>query len=143
MINSPDAPLRTAYLAALEAATGIDVWAGGVPKTAVPGNAYILLTTQTKTRTAVAKPTGALSDNFDWLASITIDITVVSPSGFANPGALDALEEKVINVAENIMVPLWCIKSRVYFNTQELPLSTSVNYFNRRTIIYQHWIQIL
>lgn len=145
MIYNPDKPLRTAYLVALQAATGVGVWTDGIPKSVPVPISYILITTQTRTRTAVAKPTdnSGLSDNFGWLSGITFDINVISPAGFSNPGAIDDLIEKVINVAENILVPGWCIKSRVYFNTSPLNLSTPTSYINRKTVIYQHWIEKL
>lgn len=143
MIYSPDTHLRTAYLAALQTATGLPVFADLVPKSTDVPTAYILITSQTKTRTAVAKPTGEIYDNYDWLASIVFDIQFFSPAGFANPGAVEAIEEQIINVAENIVVADWVIKSRVQIQSRPLPVTTATNYINRRVLTYQHWLQKL
>lgn len=143
MINTPEKPLRTAYIAALQTATGLGVFPDGVPKSATTPTAYILITSQTKTRTAIAKPTVATNpaDNFGWLASIVFDIQFFSPSGFSNPGAVDNIEEQVINVAETITVSGWDVKTRVQVQSMPLPVNTSTNFINRRVLTYQHWMQ--
>lgn len=143
MIYSPEKPLRTAYIAALKTATGLDIFADLVPKSAGTPTAYILITSQTKTRTAVAKPTDSLSDNFDWLASIVFDIQYLSPSGFSNPGAVEDIEQQVINVAETVLVPGWAIKSRVQVQSTSLNINTATNFINRRVLTYQHWMNKL
>lgn len=145
MIYTPEKPLRTAYIAALQIATGLNVYADLVPKTNPTPTAYILITSQTKTRTAVAKPTtqSNLSDNFGWLASLVFDIQYFSPSGFSNPGAVDDIEEQVINVAESIEVDGWSIKSRIQVQSTPLPINTATNYINRRVLMYNHWMEKL
>lgn len=145
MIYSPDAPLRTAYIAALETATGLGVYPDDVPKSIPVPNSYILIGSQTKNRTAVAKPTdqSGLSDNFGWNSTIVFDIQFFSPAGYSNPGAVDAIEEQVINIAETITVPGWVIKSRIQVQSRPLPISTAVNYINRKVLTYQHWIEKL
>lgn len=143
MIYTPEKPLRTAYIAALQTATGLSVYPDLVPKNIYTPTAYILLTSQTKTRTAVAKPTEAsnLSDNFGWLTSIVFDIQYFSPSGFSNPGAVEDIEQQIINVAETILVPGWAIKSRVQVQSMPLPVNTATNFINRRVLTYQHWME--
>ncbi|ASU34412.1 hypothetical protein [Mucilaginibacter xinganensis] len=145
MIYSPDKPLRTAYITALQIATGVGVFPDLVPKNIQTPTSYILLTSQTKTRIAVAKPTASsnLSDNFGWLSSIVFDIQYFSPSGFSNPGAVDDIEQQIINVAETVEVPGWAIKSRVQVQSIPLPVNTPTNYINRRVLTYQHWIEKL
>jgi hypothetical protein len=145
MIYTPDKDLRTAYIAALQTATGLGVFPDGVPKTTVTPKAYILITSQTKTRTAVSKPTSVTntSDNFGWLASIVFDIQYFSPSGFSNPGAVDDIEAQVINVAETLQVSGWAIKSRVQIQSRPLNVNTPTNYINRKVLTYQHWIEKL
>lgn len=145
MIYSPEKPLRTAYLAALKTATGLGVFPDLVPKSTPTPTAYILITSQTKNRTAVAKPTANtnLSDNFGWLTSIVFDIQYLSPTGFSNPGAVEDIEQQVINVAETILVPGWAIKSRVQVQSTPLPVNTATNYINRRVLTYNHWMEKL
>jgi|ERR1700744_925910 len=145
MIYTPEKPVRTAYITALQIATGLGVFPDLVPKSTATPTAYILLTSQTKTRTAVAKPTGQtnLSDNFGWLTSIVFDIQYFSPSGYSNPGAVDDIEQQVINVAETIEVPGWAIKSRVQVQSTPLPVNTPINFINRRVLTYQHWMEKL
>lgn len=145
MIDTPEKPLRTAYIGALQTATGLNIYADLIPKTNTTPTAYILITSQTKTRTAVAKPTSQsnLSDNFGWLASLIFDIQYFSPSGFSNPGGVNDIEEQVINVAESIEVDGWVIKSRIQVQSMSLPINTATNYINRRVLTYQHWIEKL
>src|ERR1700761_3724089 len=120
-----DIPLRTAYKAALASATGLSVWVKKVPKTAstIPDQ-YILITTQSKTRTAIAKADQTITDNYDWLASIEFQIVNNSISGMANPGANDVIEPLVINVADTIQVPGWSVKSRDLLQQTDLDIDT-------------------
>lgn len=145
MIYTPEKPLRTAYIAALKTATGLGVFPDLFPKNIPTPTAYILLTSQTKTRTAIAKPTqdSNLSDNFGWLASIVFDINYFSQSGYSNPGAVDDIEQQIINVAETLQVPGWAVKSRVQIQSTPLPINTPTNFINRRVLTYQHWIEKL
>lgn len=143
---NPDTPLRSAYIAALQAfISGVPVYPDKVPKSADIPTQYILITTQTTTRTAVAKPTdlSEQSDNFGWLCNIVFDIQVIGPSGFSNPGAVDYIFEQLINVAENITVNDWAVKSRVFVQSRLLNIDTPDNYINRKVVTYQHWIDKL
>lgn len=137
---NPDKPLRTAYIAALKTATGLDIWVKNVPKSAVIANQYILIATQTKNRTAIAKADINLSDNFDWLCSIEFQLVNISLSGFANPGANDDLEQLVIEVTENILVPGWAVKSRDLLQETNLDLQTPESFIERKIITYTHWV---
>jgi hypothetical protein len=143
MIYSPDIPLRTAYISAIKIATGLEVYPDNVPKSVTVPTQYILITSQTNVRTAVAKPTFTLSDNYDWLSNIVFDIQYFSPSGYSNPGAVDIIYEQIINVAENILVPGWAVKSRIFVQSRPLNISTATNYINRKVLTYSHWLQKL
>lgn len=143
MIFTPDKPLRTAYAAALQLAIGLPVYVDLVPKSDTTPLSYIIISSQTKVRTAVAKPTSTLSDNFGWLSNITLDIQHLSQSGYSNPGVVDDIEEQVINVAENISVAGWAVKSRVQVQSRPLDINTVPNYINRRVLVYQYWLEKL
>lgn len=143
MIYSPDVPLRTAYIAAIQTATGLSVYPDRVPKSAATPTQYVLITSQANVRTAIAKPTNTLSDNYGWLSNIVFDIQCLSLAGYSNPGAVDAIYEKIVNVAENIIVPGWAIKSRVFVQSQPLNIDTATNFINRKVLTYSHWIEKL
>lgn len=141
---NPNKPLRTAFISALKVAGNVEVWSKLVPRNVKPiPDQYILITTQTKTRVAVAKPTDQLYDNFNWLVSTTIDMYNFSPAGYSNPGKNDDLEELITLAIENILVPGWAIKSRIFVQSLDLDVNTTENFIERRVITYQHWIEKL
>lgn len=142
MRYNPDKPLRTSYATAIMA-VGIQAFADLIPEQVSTPSSYILIHSQSKVRTAVAKPTDSVSDNFNFIATIVFDINVISPSGFANPGEADDIEEVIINLAENITVNGWAIKSRVFVQSLPLPVKTATNYINRKVVTYQHWMEKL
>lgn len=145
MIDTPDIDLRATYISAIETATGLGVYPDLVPKNITTPTSYVLITSQTDVRTAVAKPTinSGLSDNYGWLSNIVFDIQYLSPSGFSNPGAVDVIFKQIVNVAETIVVPGWDVKSRVFIQSRPLNINTPTNFVNRKVLTYQHWIEKL
>lgn len=139
---NPDKYLRAAYGQALQG-FGYTIYADSVPKPLNVGDTYILITSITRVRTQSAKPTDGVNDNWSWLANITFDINVLTPSGFANPTAAEDIEENIINTAEQLEISGWTIKSRVQVQSRPLPINSPTTYVNRRVLTYQHWIDQL
>lgn len=143
---NPNIAVRTAYISALtEFISGVPVYPDVVPKNVTIPTSYILISSQTNTRTAVAKPTEASekADNYEWLSNIVFDVQSFSPSGYSNPGAVDYICEQVINVAENFSMDGWTVKSRVFVQSRPLNINTATNFINRQVITYQNWLQKL
>lgn len=139
--NTPDIPLRTAYIGAIKAFIyGVPVYPDKVPKSVQIPESYILISTQTNIRTAVSKPTSDQSDNYEWLSNIVFDIQNFSPSGFSNPGAVDYIFNQLVQVCENINVDGWAVKSRVFIQSRPLNIDTATNFINRKVLTYQHWL---
>lgn len=138
---NPDKYIRTAYSDAL----GIyyPIYADIVPKVVVIGDKYIIISSIVKTRTAVAKPTDTVADNWGWLATVTFDINSISPSGYSNPTSVEDIEENIVNAAEQLQVPGWAVKSRVQIQSRPLNLNTPTMYINRRVLSYAHWMEQL
>jgi hypothetical protein len=143
MILNPNKPIRIAYIAALNGF--VPVFAKNVPRNITVPDQFILITTQTKTRVNSSKPTiySGLSDNFGWQVNTVLDLNSFSPAGYANPGRNDDLEELVVQAIENILVPAWTVKSRVFVQSLDLDIATATNYIERRVITYSHWMEQL
>lgn len=140
----PDPVLRTAYIAALSNfIEGVPIYVDLVPKSAGTPLLYILITSQTTVRTNVSKPTNLSdpSDNFGWLSSIVFDVQNVSQAGFSNPGPVDYVIGQIVNVAENLMIDGWAVKSRVFVQSRPLNVATATNFINRKVLTYQHWLE--
>lgn len=132
---SPDKFIRKAYIEAFQnAAIPANVWADIVPITD-GDNPYILLTTQTKQRTAVSK------NGWEWNTQITVDICYISPKGFSESNKVDDLEGAVIEAIENgIQVDNFAVKSTNLVTSQPLRTETDSNTIWRRILIYEHWV---
>lgn len=135
MLVSPDKFIRKAYLTAL-AGVGVPAYAGKVPISVTPiPQQYILLTTQTKQRTAVSK------NGWEWNTQITIDIIYNGKKGFSQMDKVDDTEGKVIEAIENgISVEGFAVKSTELVNSQPLNAETDTQSIERRILIYEHWV---
>jgi hypothetical protein len=134
MLISPDKYIRKAYLAAL-AGAGVPVYAKKVPIDKAIPQKYILLSTQTKQRTAVSK------NGWEWNTQITIDIVFVGVKGVAQTDKVDDVEGAVIEAIENgITVDGFAVKSTDLINSQPLDIETPTQSIERRILIYEHWV---
>lgn len=134
MIKNPEAPLRTAYIAAL---SGIQpIWAGEIPKDAVVPNQYTIIGDQTKNPTEKGKE-GCM----EWLCSIVIKIYNVNPAGYSALGVNDNIEEQIIDAIESgITVEGFMVKSTDFIDSVPFSLQTPTQSIERRSIVYQHWL---
>ncbi|MFA6087486.1 hypothetical protein [Mucilaginibacter sp.] len=134
MLISPDKYIRKAYIEAL-ANAGVPVYAKKVPIDKAIPQKYILLSTQTKQRTAVSK------NGWEWNTQITIDMVFIGEKGISQTDKIDDLEGIVIEVIENgISVDGFAVKSTVLINSQPLDTETPKESIERRILIYEHWV---
>lgn len=135
MLISPDKYIRKAYIEAL-ANAGVPVYAKKVPIDKNIPQKYILLSTQTKQRTATSK-----DDRWEWLTQITIDIVFVGAKGISQTDKVDDVEGLVIEAIENgITVEGFAVKSTDLLNSQPLDDETPTQSIERRILIYEHWL---
>jgi len=143
-ILNPNEPLRAAYVAAMELATGLPVWAKKVPKDTEIPQQYIIVSTQTKNRIEEYKNLEAfplVANKFEWQCSITIDLYNVNMSGFGNPAVNDEVEQQVVDVIQSgIEVDGFHVKSYEFFGSVDLDIETDTQSIERRVITYQHWL---
>lgn len=134
MLVSPDKFIRKAYLTAL-AGVGVQLYAGKVPVDKTIPEHYILLSTQTKQRTAVSK------NGWEWNTQITVDIIYRGKKGYSFMDRVDDTEGKVIEAIENgISVEGFAVKSTELVNSQPLNAETDTQSIERRILIYEHWV---
>lgn len=134
MLISPDKYIRKAYIIAL-ANAGVPVYAKKVPISATIPQKYILLSTQTKQRTAVSK------NGWEWNTQITVDIVFAGTKGISQGDKVDDVEGIVIEAIENgITVDGFNVKSTILLNSQPLDTETPTQSIERRILIYEHWL---
>lgn len=135
MLVSPDKFIRKAYITAL-APIGIPVYGKKVPISVKPiPPQYIILSTQTKQRTAVSK------NGWEWSTQITVDIVSQGAKGFSGTDKLDDIEGQVVDAIENgITVDGFYVKSTNLLNSQPLDTETDTQSIERRILIYEHWV---
>lgn len=134
MLISPDKYIRKAYIEAL-ANAGVPVYAKKVPIDKNIPQKYILLSTQSKQRTAVSK------NGWEWNTQITIDIVFKGVKGVSQGDKVDDVEGLVIDAIENgISVDNFAVKSTDLLNSQPLDTETATESIERRILIYEHWL---
>lgn len=134
MLISPDKYIRKAYIEAL-ANAGVPVYAKKVPIDKNIPQKYILLSTQTKQRTAISK------NGWEWNTQITVDIVFKGAKGVSQGDKVDDVEGAVIDAIENgITVDGFAVKSTDLISSQPLDSETPTQSIERRILIYEHWI---
>lgn len=135
---NPNKYVRTAYISALELATGLKVWHRVVPKTVspIPKN-YILLDSQTKNETVKAK-----MDYFEWLVTLDVHIFNYNVKGYSDASKVDDIEEIVNRTIRinGVTIPNFSNKEVEMLDSIPLPLETDTNSIDRTVIKYQHWL---
>lgn len=135
---NPNKYVRTAYISALELATGLKVWHRVVPKTVspIPKN-YILLDSQTKNETVKAK-----TDYFEWLVTLDVHIFNYNVKGYSDASKVDDIEEIVNRTIRinGVTIPNFSNKEVEMLDSIPLPLETDTNSIDRTVIKYQHWL---
>lgn len=134
MIN-PDKYIRTAYISALKAATGLPVFAKVFPS----GNTakkYIIIDSQSKSRIVRAKV-----DYYEWQCRINVNIYSVVNAGTSNPAIVSDIEEQVQNtINSGIPVENFFNKNTDLISAQDLSLNTQTTSIDRSLLIYEHWL---
>ncbi|NGM63505.1 hypothetical protein G5B30_16470 [Sphingobacterium sp. SGG-5] len=135
MIN-PNKYIRDAWISAFKTATGLRVWGKLVPKDVNPiPNRYILISSQSKNRFAVAK------DCYEWLCTINVEIINITPQGFVKTVTVDDIEETILNTVEiGITVPGFTVKLvRLAGPPVDMDIDTETEMIERRIISYELW----
>lgn len=135
MIN-PNKYIRAGVIPMLKTATGLTgVWHKKVPKTVIPTpDKYILVTSQTKNRFAVAK------DCYEWLCTLNIDIHNINPQGFTETSAVDDIEENVLNAMTGVTVAGFTVKLVALSNSIDLDVESNEYSIDRRVLTYELWL---
>lgn len=141
---NPNEPLRAAYIAKLNEATGLPIWAKLKPKNTPNEGQYLLIQAQTKNRTEISKNIqGAVhvANNFEWRSTINVEIININASGYAKPSVNDAVEQQVTNaIYAGLQVDGFQVKSYDLTNSIDLDISTDDLYIERRVITFEHWL---
>lgn len=134
MVN-PNEHIRKAYILAL-ADIGVPVWSKKVPKTIKPKPIkYVLISSQSKNETVRDKC------GFEWLCTITLDITSIKNLGDSDVSILDDIEEKILSrIDEDIQVEGFIVKSAEIVESTDVEFETASQSIERRVIIYEHWL---
>lgn len=134
MLISPDKYIRKAYIEAL-ANAGVPVYAKKIPIDKNIPQKCILLSTQTKQRTAISK------NGWEWNTQITVDIVFVGAKGVSQTDKVDDVEGAVIDAIESgITVDGFAVKSTDLISSQPLDSETPTQSIERRILIYEHWL---
>lgn len=135
MVN-PNKHIRKAYIDQL-ADIGVPIWSHKVPKTVKPKPLkYVLISSQTKNETEKDKC------GFEWLCSVTLDITSVLGQGQSNMAALDDLEELILSRIDDDL-PVgegFVVKSADIVESRDVVFETQSQTVERRILIYEHWL---
>lgn len=134
-MTNPDKYLRKAYIAALQA-QGLTVYNKSIPVDTIPvPQEYILIESQSKQTTERSKT------EFEWLSRVTLHIVKIDTRGFTSTSSVDDMEEKCINVAENItLVDNFYVKSHDLIESMNLDMDFKTGGIERRVLIYEHWL---
>lgn len=141
-ILNPDKNIRIAYITALQAATGLKVWHRKIPKNISPIPAkYIILDTQSKNETVVAKNNEERETYFEWTVTIDVNIYNVNQVGYSNADVVDDLEQIVISVIrQGINIPNFNNKNTNILESQDLSADTTTQSIDRKMIKFEHWL---
>lgn len=133
-MKNPNENIRIAHIDAF-APIGIPVWAKKVPKDETIPPLYILINSQSKNLTAVDK------DGFEWLCTITFDITSLREPGYSKPVLLDDVEQQMITIIETeILIPDFINKEHALIDSRDLDSETESQSIERRILTYQYWV---
>lgn len=134
-MKNPSKPLRTAYIQALKAATGLPVFYKLLPA----GNKateYILLDSMSKSRIIRAKV-----DYYEWQVRINVNIYSIRPAGTSNQGRVDDIEEIVREtIGDALPVEGWYNKNTDEVSQQDLSTVGQTTFTDRSLIIFEHWL---
>lgn len=135
-ILNPNKYIRTAYINALEATTGLKVWHKKVPLTTKPmPKRYILLDSQTKNEFAKTKC------KFDWSCTIDVNIYNVNAPGYSDAEVVDDIEQIVMSlVLPGLAIPNFINKRTEILESLDLSVDTNTNSIDRRLIKFDHWL---
>lgn len=144
-MTNPDKYLRSAYITALQSATGLKVWHKKVPKNTTPvPTKYIILDSQTKNETARSKPSGLGNSQtqFEWLCTLDVNIYNINAVGYSNAAVVDDIEEQVLSVAKGgvVVVPGFSVKDTSILESMDLSAETSTQSVDRKLVKFEHWL---
>lgn len=135
MVN-PNKHIRIAYRNVLSD-IGVPVWTNKVPKTVKPTpTKYVLITSQTKNETEKCK------DGFEWLCTVTLDITSVLNKGQSDLDILDDIEEIILTRIDEDLPVMggFVVKSADIVESRDIDFETDSQSVERRILIYEHWL---
>lgn len=138
MLN-PNKYIRKAYIDAIKAETGLNVWHKRIPKDVVMPLRYILLDSQTKQETVKAK-----TDYYEWLCTLDVQIFNVNEKGYSNGAAVDDIEESIIEVIRGgVAVSNFYNKETQILESIDLDVETVDKSIDRRVIKFEHWLNFV
>lgn len=131
---NPNLPLRAAIITALTP-IGIPVKSKKFPADTKTTKQYILITSQTKKRTAISK------DCYDYLCSVVIDINSINTNGVADADSNDVIEEQVVQrIEDGLDIQFFIVKETIFVQSLDLDLETPTYSIQRRIVTYQFWV---
>ena len=134
-MKNPSKPLRTAYIQALKAATGLPVFYKLLPAGST-AKEYILLDSMSKSRIVRAKV-----DYYEWQVRINVNIYSIRPAGTSNQGRVDDIEEIVrTTIGTSLPVDGWYNKNTNEISQQDLSTAGQTTFTDRSLIIFEHWL---
>lgn len=142
-ILNPNKYIRIGIIAALKGAIPtLKIWYKKVPASVTPiPNVYVLLDSQTKNETVVSKSTTEKATNFEWLATIDVNIYSVKASGFSDFDVVDDLEQTILSVIRTgVDIPNFDTKDVRILESQDLSTETETYSIDRKLIKFEIWL---
>lgn len=142
-ILNPNKYIRIGIISALKAAVPtLKVWYKKVPASLTPvPKVYVLLDSQTKNETVVSKSITEKATNFEWLATIDVNIYSFKESGYSDADIVDDLEETILSVIRTgVDIPNFDTKDVRILESQDLSTETETFSIDRKLIKFEIWL---
>lgn len=134
-MKNPSKPVRTAYIQALKASTGLPVFYKVLPSGS-SAKEYILLDSMSKSRIVRAKV-----DYYEWQVRVNVNIYSIRNAGTSNQGIVDDIEEIVRDtVGTALPIVGWYNKNTDEIEQQDLSTIGQTTFTDRSLIIFEHWV---
>lgn len=133
-MRNPNKFVRKAVIDSLKTATGLYVYSNSIPLDKPLKSQYILVTSQSKRKTAQSKTC------WDWESSFNVEIHGVNEKGFNGDVQVDDIESLVLTALEGLQVDTWKVKNRELVDTVSLITETPDHTINRSIVVYNLWL---
>ena len=131
---APDKHIRKEVAEKITAAAGVLVTEQVVPIAMDTPEMYVLISSQTRNRTAVSK------QNYEWLGSITLTLVKINEKGYISSAELDDLGTQVCAVMDELEVPGFKTNFSRFFDSVTDVIEGPANTMCRKHIIYEIWV---